>query len=114
MHSTYWLRLQKKYEINLIILLYPIKIITNLVPEDSRERVIVYFHYSADFEGTVLFNVQTIRLDVHCSILARIRNVVNAASYYGTLARTILYLYCLLQHHSPMYYLLDSHCLRLH
>ena len=73
----------------------------------------VHFHDSADLEGSLLFYVLTKGFDIATIHIGRIPDIGNAATEHATTPCTVLYLYRLLHHHSPVNNLLDSHLLLL-
>ena len=72
----------------------------------------VHFYDSADLKGSFLLHVLTKGFDITTIHIGRIPDIGNAATENATTPCTILYLYRLLHHHSPIDNLFYCHFLK--
>ena len=85
-----------------------------MIPKYSRKRMAIHLHDSTDFEDSILAHILTIGLNIPPTIVLRINDVRDLARKHAPLSCTILYLYRLPQHHSPVYHLLNGHKSKKH
>ena len=72
----------------------------------------VHFHDSADLKGSLLLHVLTESFDIATIHIGRIPDIGNTATEYAATPCTVLYLYRLLHHHSPVDNFFDCHLLK--
>lgn len=85
-----------------------------MIPKYSRKRMAIHLQDSTDFEDPILTHILTISLNIAPTIVLRINDVRDLAHKHAPLSCTILYLYRLPQHHSPVYHLLNGHYSQCH
>lgn len=90
-------------------LIYSLKLITNLLPEDTREVMTVDTHDSAHLECPVFTYVCSTSHNIPAAIVLRIAYVGNLTGKDMPASCAVLYLYRLLRHDDSVYYVLYTH-----